>query len=360
MIVVIPAYEPDKKLLGVVQNLLDKTVYRIVIVDDGSSAEKQVIFNEIEAMRSDRIKVIHHKVNRGKGRAMKTAFEWIKSLNLEDEGIITVDADGQHLIADIEKVCDTWSQNRSALVLGSRGFTGKVPLRSRLGNGITRFVFAVSTGVRVYDTQTGLRAFSTNLLDEMLDINGDRYEYEMNQLLFCTKKQIPIVEETIETVYINENETSHFNTIKDSWRIYKVIFGFIASSIISWVVDYSLVLILTKVFSIAFGGSSLQLFGFPLEPKLPALIIARIVSSIVNFTLNRRVVFEAKGSALRYYLLAVLILAANYGMLALLTPAIPLWLAQILAQLVLYPLSFVLQRKFVFTRKANEKKQKGN
>lgn len=354
MIVVIPAYEPDKKLIGVMQGLLDKTDYRIVVVDDGSSAEKQAVFSRIDEMHSNRVKVIHHEVNHGKGRAMKTAFEWIKSLNLKDEGIITVDADGQHLLADIEKVCAVWAKNRSALVLGSRGFTGKVPLRSRLGNGITRFVFAVSTGVRVYDTQTGLRAFSTDLLDEMLSINGDRYEYEMNQLLVCTKKQIPIIEETIETVYINENETSHFNTIKDSWRIYKVIFGFIASSIISWVVDYALVLILTKVFSDVLSGDSFHLFSLTLEPKLPALVIARIISSLVNYTLNRRIVFETNGSVLRYYILAVFILAANYGLLALLTPSIPLWIAQILSQLVLYPLSFILQRKFVFAKKAGK------
>lgn len=352
MIAVIPAYEPDDKLVGLVKSFIERTDYQIVIVDDGSSEDKQPIFSKLETM-GGRVKLIHHNVNRGKGQAMKTAFEWIRSQNFSNEGIVTVDADGQHLISDVENVSKEWSEHRDALVLGSRAFKGDVPLRSRVGNTITRGVFAISTGVKVYDTQTGLRAFSTDLLDEMLSIKGERYEYEINQLLVCTKKHIPIHEVTIETVYLNKNETSHFNTLKDSWRIYKMIFGFIASSFISWVVDYVLLLVLSSIFMSHAVDGTISLLGLALEPKLPALIIARIVSSALNYVLNRKVVFESKSrsSVWRYYILVAIMLAFNYGLLAIMTLVIPTWLAQIIAQLIIYPINFVCQRKFVFKEK---------
>ena len=122
MIVVIPAYEPDEKLLR--------------LVDGSKNAESKDVFSKLEA--DSAVTVLHHKVNRGKGRAMKTAFEYIKDAGFSDDGIITVDADGQHLIKDIVAVSETWAKNPNALVLGSRRFSGKVPLRSRFGNGVTR------------------------------------------------------------------------------------------------------------------------------------------------------------------------------------------------------------------------------
>ena len=328
MIVVIPAYEPDEKLLRLVDELKQQTDYKIIIVDDGSkNAESKDVFSKLEA--DSAVTVLHHKVNRGKGRAMKTAFEYIRDAGLSDDGVITVDADGQHLIKDIVAVSETWAKNPNALVLGSRRFSGKVPLRSRFGNGVTRGVFAISTGVRVYDTQTGLRAFSTEKLDDMLKIGGERYEYEINQLLTCTKTHVPIIEHTIETVYLNKNETSHFNTVKDSWRIYKTIFTFAFSSFVSWV-------------------------AFNLPPKFFALVGARTISSLLNYFLNQRLVFQtkSKGSVLRYYILVAALFALNYGLLQLMGKiGIALWLAQIIAQLVIYPLSFVIQRKFVFCEK---------
>ncbi len=356
MIAVIPTYQPEEHFLRVIRELLDETEYFIIVVNDGSSKETLDIFNAAEAL-SDRIKVLHHDVNRGKGAAMKTAFRWIKEHDFHNEGIVTVDADGQHLTKDIKRVAEQLANKKDSLILGSRGFVGKVPLRSRIGNGITRGVFALTTGVKVYDTQTGLRAFSTDLLDIMLEIKGDRYEYEMNQLLVCAKKKIPIYELTIDTVYEDKNPTSHYHVFRDSWRIYKMIFAFMASSFVCWLVDYVLLLILSHVFTSVSDGSGHLIFaGLSLDPKLPALVIARIISSFINYMLNRKVVFEANscGSVIKYYILAVLVLAANYGLLALFTSVLSFdtWLAQIIAQIVLYPINFVLQRKYVFKEKA--------
>lgn len=353
MIVVIPAYEPDEKLLRLVDELKQQTDYKIIIVDDGSkNAESKDVFSKLEA--DSVVTLLHHKVNRGKGRAMKTAFEYIKDAGFSDDGIITVDADGQHLIKDIVAVSETWAKNPNTLVLGSRRFSGKVPLRSRFGNGVTRGVFAISTGVRVYDTQTGLRAFSTEKLDDMLKIGGERYEYEINQLLTCTKTHVPIIEHTIETVYLNKNETSHFNTVKDSWRIYKTIFTFVFSSFVSWAADYILLLVFNAILGGITGGAAVRLLSFDLPPKFFALVGARTISSLLNYFLNQRLVFQtkSKGSVLRYYILVAALFALNYGLLQLMGKiGIALWLAQIIAQLVIYPLSFVIQRKFVFCEK---------
>ena len=353
MIVVIPAYEPDEKLLRLVDELKQQTDYKIIIVDDGSkNAESKDVFSKLEA--DSAVTLLHHKVNRGKGRAMKTAFEYIKDAGFSDDGIITVDADGQHLIKDIVAVSETWAKNPNALVLGSRRFSGKVPLRSRFGNGVTRGVFAISTGVRVYDTQTGLRAFSTEKLDDMLKIGGERYEYEINQLLTCTKTHVPIIEHTIETVYLNKNETSHFNTVKDSWRIYKTIFTFVFSSFVSWAADYILLLVFHAILGGITGGAAVRLLSFNLPPKFFALVGARTISSLLNYFLNQRLVFQtkSKGSVLRYYILVAALFALNYGLLQLMGKiGIALWLAQIIAQLVIYPLSFVIQRKYVFCEK---------
>ena len=356
MIVVIPAYEPDEKLIGVVKELNEKTEYSVIVVDDGSGEEYQEIFRAVESMAY----VLRHEVNRGKGAAMKTAFAYIRDSGCfaHDDGVITADADGQHLLKDIVRVSEEWALNRDALVLGGRKFTGNVPLRSRMGNGITRFVFAVTTGVRVYDTQTGLRAFAVDQIDTMLSIGGDRYEYEINQLLYCTKNHIKIDELPIETVYLNNNECSHFNTLRDSWRIYKTIFSFMGASLISWVVDYVLLLVLNAIFSAITHGAGFTVFGRSVDTKLPAIIGARVVSSVVNYTLNRKVVFKSgnKLSMLLYFITAIVVLGVNYLLLKLFDKAgIPLWLSQILAQLIIYPLNFVFQRKFVFKDENNQK-----
>ena len=225
MIVVIPAYEPDEQLLGVVNGFRSRVAqYPIVVVDDGSKAECKPIFDALE--QTEGVTVLHHPQNRGKGAALNTAFAYIGENYPASEGILTVDADGQHLLHDCLKVCAAFATHSDLLITGSRRFKGKVPLRSRLGNGVTRGVFHLTTGKRVYDTQTGLRAFSVSRVPEMLALKGDRYEYEIHQLLHCCTKSTGVYEVPIETVYLNENTSSHFDTLRDSVKIYKVIHVF--------------------------------------------------------------------------------------------------------------------------------------
>ncbi len=336
MIVVIPAYEPDEKLLHVVDDLRRDTAYAIVVVDDGSSAAAQPVF----AALPEDVTLLRHAENRGKGRALKTAYEYIAAHFPQTEGVVTVDADGQHLPADVARVSEEWAAHPETLVLGSRRFTGDVPWRSRTGNAITRAVFRLSTGVAVFDTQTGLRAFAVSRIPMMLEMRGERYEYEINVLLYATRQRIPIREVTIETVYIADNASSHFHPLRDSWRIYKMILLFVASSLLSALVDYVLVLAFSAVFAMQAQG------------LLLSIVLARVISSFLNYMLNRKFVFgdRSRRSVLRYYLVAAGILLANYGLLSALSAVLPLALAKLLVELALYPLSFYLQRKFVFAR----------
>ena len=362
MFVLIPAYCPDEKLLGVLSGFAERDDYDIVIVDDGSGSDCAAVFEAASSGEYGRVTVLHHDENRGKGAAIKTGLEYILSVGEENDGVVTVDADGQHLPEDALRVAEAWAAKPEALITGSRRLKGKVPLRSRMGNAITRSIFAVTTGVRVYDTQTGLRAFSVQGITKMLTIAGDRYDYEINQLLYAAKHRIPIVEVPIETVYIADNKSSLFRGFKDSWLIYKMIIVFMLSSFSSFVVDYVLLLSLAAIFRrlpsaimTAPEEYRLPLFGHNVDTHLLALVIARAVSSFVNYLLNRKVVFKSKSwsNIFRYYLVILSLLAANYLLLSLVATdnGLPLWIAQLVVQAVLYPMSFILQRKFVFPTK---------
>ena len=339
IMVVIPAYKPEEGMLQVVAGILEHTEYGVLVVDDGSGEAYASIFEKLP----EQVTMLRHDVNQGKGAALKTAFAYIAE-HKECTGVITADADGQHLVRDIVRVGDALLKEPDALVLGSREFVGKVPARSRFGNTLTRFVFRISSGAKVYDTQTGLRAFGSQWIPEMLDIEGQRYEYEMNMLLYCAKKKAQFREIPIQTVYENNNSGSHFHPIRDSIKIYGVILKFVSSSLAAFVIDYLLVLLvryLTRGL-----GESLSL--------LVSVVGARVVSSLCNYHLNRRFVFAqgTRTSIVKYYIVAVALLLLNYGFLWVCNVAlpIPLAVAKILAELVLYPLSFILQRKFVFTK----------
>ena len=164
--------------------------------------------------------------NHGKGHALKEAFSWLRGCIRDGDIIVTLDCDGQHRTEDAVRLSGAAARETDTVFLGSRKQSAASPLRSRFGNAVTREAFRLSTGTAVYDTQTGLRAFSARLLPVMLEIPGERYEYEMNVLLYCSRQGIPIREIPVKTVYIDNNAGSHFRVLGDSWRIYKEILTF--------------------------------------------------------------------------------------------------------------------------------------
>lgn len=334
MVVIIPAYEPDKKLVKLISELYENTNYRILVVNDGSAETK--IFDEIRPYAQ----VLIHEKNCGKGAAIKTAMEYILDNMPYEDGLCTADADGQHKVQDIQRICTALTKNDKKLILGTRCFDGKIPLRSKLGNKITEAVFSAVSGKKLSDTQTGLRAFSTKLIPFMLDIKGNRYEYEMNVLLECAENGIEWLEVPIETVYLDEkNTSSHFNTVKDSFRIYCGILKFSGSSFLSFLLDYALFnlfMTMTSGFAIVWCN-----------------IAARIMSSVFNYCINRKYVFKSKDNpfktAIQYFLLAICILAANSLILKSFTYiGISAAAAKILTEITLFICSLTVQRFFIF------------
>ena len=213
--IVIPSYEPNFRLLDLVDNL--NSFFRdakIVIVNDGT-IEKE-IFNEAE--KKDNVTLLTHEVNRGKGEALKTAFRYLKSLN-EKMIIATIDSDGQHLAKDIKRCIDFYKTFNEGLLLGSRMFEGDVPIKSKIGNNSSRYLIRCCMNRYVYDSQTGLRVFNSDLLDFLIKVKGSRFEYEMNMIIDIIKSRILLTEMKIDTVYFDNNAKTHFRPVKDFLKI---------------------------------------------------------------------------------------------------------------------------------------------
>lgn len=335
---VIPAYQPDFNLLTLIEKIHKKCDFSIIVIDDGSSPECQEIFARAENYGT----VLRHQVNQGKGQALKTAFAYIQSLNIPGT-IVTADADGQHKIWDILRTSNKADENPSTLVLGVRAFTGKVPLRSRFGNSLTRILFKIQTGIAVSDTQTGLRAFTTDLIPFMMEVEGQRYEYEMNMLLEASK-QYSILEVPIETVYINDNQASHFRPFRDGLIIYKNIFKFALSSFSSFIVDYLVYAL--SILCLSFIPSGLRL--------ILSNGLARVTSCIFNFSTNKKLVFKNKASNLKtgvgYLTLSLVLFFLDTLLISLFNTGfgINLFMAKIVVGMLLFVVSWTVQTRFIF------------
>lgn len=337
MICLIPSYEPDVRLLQLIHDLKESSDMAIVIVDDGSGEAYSAIFNEARAAGCI---VLSHEHNRGKGQALKTGFRFIQSLGGR-ESVVCADSDGQHLPRDIERIAAQVREHPGHIVMGGRRFTGKVPLRSRFGNAVTRKVFRLTTGIELHDTQTGLRGFSSSMLGFLCSIPGDRFEYEMNMLLAAHESGIPMIEIPIDTVYLNENKSSHFRPLVDSIKIYFPILKFSGSSALSAGIDFMMLFLLQWM-----TGN-----------LLIAVVGARLCSSLFNYSLNRKFVFKERngkaavaGSMPKYFTLVVLILVFNYGLMLLFNTeaGLPLLIAKVLTEGILFLFSYWSQRRFVY------------
>ena len=351
-VILIPSLEPDDRLPAYAQRLHEQGFDRIVIVDDGSSIDYQPIFDRIAAM--DGCTVLHHEVNRGKGCALKTGYTYIRDHMPDVTGVITADADGQHTVEDCLKLAEALREEKKALYLGSRDFNlPNIPPKSRFGNKTTSGVFWALYGQWLPDTQTGLRAFRREELDFMIEVPGDRFEYEMQVLIACARASIPMIPLTIETVYENENAGTHFHPIRDSWRIYKVILGsffkFMGASIASFLIDQGVFALMEHVI----------LAGVPWVRDVViavSTVVARLISAPCNFLMNRSFVFKfkqgTKAAAVKYAVLCLIIMAlSGLGVAVLGRLGMPKSLdnlSKLIIDTLLYFLSFRVQNKWVF------------
>ena len=360
IIPLIPAYEPDEKLEKYVEELINCGFEKIIIVDDGTSEKNKTYFDTLK--RKNECIILEHKQNKGKGQALRTGFEYyLNKFSDKYSGIVTADSDGQHTVKDTIKIANTVSENKDKkmLVLGVRNFNKEdVPFKSKFGNNITRLIFKLLYGKDITDTQTGLRGFTNEYIKDCIEITGDRYEYETNMLIQATRNNIEIKEETIETIYINDNETSHFNPIKDSFKIYKLLFAnfikFSCSGIISFIVDWIIFVIFVNSILTFLEQSKAILFS---------TIIARIISSIVNFVLNKNVVFNLKENKnitsviIKYYSLCIVQMLLSATLVIVFTKILPITknVLKIIVDLLLFFISYRIQHKYVFTNNRKER-----
>ena len=352
--VVLPSLDPDEKLIAVVDGLLEYGFSDIILVNDGSKPENLHYFHDLAAQHPE-IHLLHHEVNKGKGAALKNAFRWFLENRPEGFGVVTVDGDNQHHPADTRACCEHMLETGNC-VLGCRDFSQPdVPPRSRFGNRTTSMVFKVFVGMTISDTQTGLRALPRKALETLVDVYGDRFEYETNMLLAFKTGAIAFDEVKIRTVYIEENKSSHFRTFVDSWRIYKLIlahfFRYTLSSLTSAVVD-------TGAYSLLSWLLRGILKGFALTAA--AGVTARVISSLLNFYMNKQLVFktkvDTKKAMIRYYMLALPQMAAQvlltqgvYALLSISDSAGGLrTLIYAVVMTVLYFLSYMIQQRWVF------------
>ena len=362
-LIFIPAYKPDARLTELCRSL--SGTYHVLVVDDGSGSEFDGVFSSTEEFAT----VLRYKKNRGKGGALKYGYSKIKELFPDAEYVITADADGQHTPDDIAKVADM-VECEGGLVLGSREFTGKVPARSAFGNSLTRFVFRIASGKKVRDTQTGLRAFGVEYLDKFSSLKGNRYEYEMTQLMYAAQNKIPIREVAIETIYENNNETSHFHPVRDSIKIYWIIYlnstflKFCTSSIIAFVIDAILFMVLKKtVFTSEYVFERPEFIRDVLTGSSLATATAWIVSSFVNFNLNKLWAFRSDknylSSLIEYYSLSVIsILVKSFVLMSAfvnlnerLNLHVPSIVQYFIAGTIMVFINYFVQKKFVFNKK---------
>ncbi|RDU64798.1 GtrA family protein [Helicobacter sp. MIT 14-3879] len=197
-------------------------------------------------------------------------------------------------------------------------------------------------GKKLKDTQSGLRAFTPSFARNILGILYNGYEFEMQMLISACNNNIKILQVPIKTIYIDNNSSSHFNPIFDSLSIYFVLFRHIGNSLLTALIDY-------VVFVIAFS------LNFSL---LVSMISGRIVAGSFNFIIGKRFVFKTKSNLkfeiISYLILTIILMLISMQGIKLIThySGINEIIIKPICELMIFAISFLIQRFFIFSSKA--------
>ena len=347
--IIIPAYEPDMRLIRLLEELsIRKNL--IIIVNDGSGQEYEPIFERAKAiLREDGI-ILTHKTNRGKGRALKTAFSYILERFPNAIGAVTADSDGQHNMKAIESVEKALMSNQMSLVLGIRDFNDiGIPWKSKFGNKLTMKVLSYVAGIRINDTQTGLRGIPRSFMEHLLDVPGDRFEFETSMLIESVG-YYSIIEVPIETIYDSkENHKTHFRPVTDSLKIYCILgkrfLKYVFSSLSSSILD----IVLFTLFCYVFKKENNNLY------VVFSTIMARIFSAIYNYFINYKIVFRSqqkvRKTALKYCLLAIMQMGLSAILVTLgvhVINVVPEVFIKIPIDFLIFFASYYIQQNYIF------------
>ena len=349
--IIIPAYEPDERLIALLDDLGKNNLKNIIIVNDGSGSEYDQVFSEVE----NRLKtmdgvILTHEVNKGKGRALKTAFEYVLDNYDNAVGVVTADSDGQHTVECIKNIIESLKEHSDSLILGVRKFDGEdIPWKSRFGNNLTLKVLKLVSGLAISDTQTGLRGIPRRFMKELLDVKGERFEFETRMLIESVNKY-PIFEVPIETIYDSkENHQTHFNPLSDSAKIYWIFFEkflkYLITSLSSFAIDILLFTVFCRLFKVT--GS--------LTYILIATVLARVISSLYNYLMNYGFVFGShKGriqTVVKYYLLVIVQMLCSAGLVTFgcfIIGEVNETIVKLVVDTLLFLISYQVQKRLIF------------
>lgn len=360
-VAIIPAFKPMNIVIKIAQELIDSKVFQgIICINDGSGKEYDNIFDELINIG---VKVEYHAVNLGKGTALKTGFNAALHHFPESCGVVTLDADGQHLSIDVINIAKELLKHNDSLITGGRVFDSKhIPLRSRFGNKLTKIIFKLFTGVGIKDTQTGLRGIPSSFLPTLLKLKTTGYDFELDMLIQAKEKHYPIKEVSITTVYENNNASSHFNPVLDSLRIYFVFFRYMWVAILSFFIDFLMLEFFMYILKVPNASNDYQLAQVS-KTLIVANILARIISSTFNFILNRRFVFKSKANIideyLKYFILVIYVLIINNSVFYFLlhndyfqeVTGISqqfIEITKLFTELITFFITFIVSRTFIF------------
>ena len=338
-LVLIPAYEPDEQLVILTQKLSSHGL-QVLVVNDGSGEKYQDIFSRTARYAT----VITLELNSGKGAALKAGMRHILDNIPDCEHVITCDADGQHRVEDVLRVRDQLLKGEK-FVLTVRQWRKDIPLRSKVGNGLSRFVYALLANRYLSDNQSGLRGFNRVHMDWLVRVEKNNYDYEMNVLYYAAKKNIRIATVPIEAVYIGNNESSHFSPIKDTLRIYKSLFALAGGSFIGFLVSESLVLAL----SFTFGYHHLVL-SMPMVAAF-SYLVSNILSRHVFF---RNTPCHDYFSTLVYKVILYILYTLGCLLVMYALPNVPLFAAFNLVYLVCIPLRYLFHKAIFLAGRTRE------
>ena len=356
LIALVPAYCPEPSMVESVKELAEHFP-AVVIVDDGCGPEYASVFDAVKDVPG--VQIVHHPENKGKGRALKTGFSYVLEHYPEALGVVTLDADGQHTVKDTLACCEKFLENPHSIVFGCRDFESdtKIPPRSRFGNRLTSRLMKFFCDIKLSDTQTGLRVHAMEYLKELVEVKGERYEYEMNVIFALKEMDVPFVEVPIEVIYLDNNASSHFNPIRDSLKIYKVFIKFCISSFGSFIIDIVIFTILCKLFlATSEEGELLRRYYIP-----AATAVARICSGMFNYNFNRWIFkshSKVSSSGPKYLLVWLIQLCIS----ALSVHGLVKWLkgnetfTKFCVDTLLFFISYKVQQLWVFKSAKKEKK----
>ncbi len=338
--VIIPSYQPDIVLLELIEDLIKLNVQNIIVIRDGCCSKYNYIYDSIE--NNPNCILVTHKNNKGKGASLKTGLKTYICNQSFNNGVVLADADGQHLPKDIIRVIKALEKNPNSLIIGARSFNNRTPLRSKVGNIISSYLFSFLLAKNISDTQSGLRGIPHNYVEKFSILEGNKYEFETNVLIESRKNDINIKEVAIDTVYFNNNKSSHFNPILDSLKIYFLLTKYSILAITSFLLDYSLFIILHFLI----GNLAISSY------------VSRSVSLFFNYQANKNIVFRYKGNNkylfLKYLLLCFISISVSYLLVYyLISIKINIILAKLLAEICLFFFNFYIQKKYIFKKNSS-------